>query len=97
MARNATRLLIEGRVQGVGYRWWTVEAALRLGLDGWVRNRADGSVEILAIGEPDDIARLAQACRAGPSGAVVRSVKDEAAQDDGSNGFGQRATSRNEN
>ena len=92
MARGAARLVIEGRVQGVGYRWWVVETARLIGLDGWVRNRADGSVEVLAIGEGDDLGRLAQACGAGPAGAVVVSVMVEAAEDDGSVGFEQRAT-----
>ena len=92
MARTASRLVIEGRVQGVGYRWWVVEAAQSLGLGGWVRNRADGSVEVLAIGEADDIGRLLAACSAGPSGASVQSVRTEAAEDDGSVGFEQRTT-----
>ena len=92
MARSAARLVIEGHVQGVGYRWWAVDAARRLGLDGWVRNRGDGSVEVLAIGELGDIRRLSAACSAGPPGASVRSVKSEAAEDDGSEGFEQRPT-----
>jgi acylphosphatase len=92
MARGAVRLVIEGRVQGVGYRWWVVETARGMGLDGWVRNRADGSVEVLAMGEGDDLGRLARACGGGPSGAVVVSVMVEAAEDDGSVGFEQRAT-----
>ena len=93
MTRNAARLLVEGRVQGVGYRWWTVETAGGLGLDGWVRNRADGSVEILAIGEAAAIEQLLQACGGGPLGASVRAVKVEAAEDDGTVGFQQRASS----
>lgn len=92
MARHAARLVIEGRVQGVGFRWWVVEAASGLGLDGWVRNRADGSVEALAIGEAGEIERLISACREGPSSALVQSVRAEPAQDDGSAGFEQRAT-----
>jgi acylphosphatase len=93
MTRGAARLLVEGRVQGVGYRWWAVETARGLGLDGWVRNRADGSVEILAIGEAAAIERLSTACGGGPPGASVRAVKLEAAEDDGSIGFEQRASS----
>jgi acylphosphatase len=93
MTRSAVRLLVEGRVQGVGYRWWAVETARRLGLDGWVRNRADGSVEILAIGEAAAIEQLLRACRAGPPGASVRGVRSEAAEDDGAVGFEQRASS----
>jgi acylphosphatase len=92
MARSAARLLVEGRVQGVGYRWWAVETARALGLDGWVRNRADGSVEILAMGEAVEIERLLQACRSGPPGGSVCAVRREAAEDDGSVGFQQRAT-----
>jgi acylphosphatase len=93
MTGNAARLLIEGRVQGVGYRWWAVETARGLGLDGWVRNRADGSVEILAIGEAAKIERLSKACGDGPPGASVRAVRVEAAENDGSLGFEQRASS----
>ncbi len=92
MARGAARLLVEGHVQGVGYRWWAVETAGRLGLDGWVRNRADGSVEILAIGEAAAIEQLLRACGGGPPGAAVRAVRFEAAEDDGSAGFEQRAS-----
>jgi len=93
MTRTAARLVIEGRVQGVGYRWWAVEAARRLGLDGWVRNRGDGSVEILAIGDEVAIEGLSQAFGVGPRGASVRAVRVEAADDDGSVGFEQRASS----
>jgi acylphosphatase len=92
MPRQAWRLLVEGRVQGVGYRWWTMQRAQRLGLDGWVRNLADGSVEILAIGPDEAVGRLAEACRSGPSSAAVTSVERTPAADDGSQGFGERAT-----
>jgi acylphosphatase len=92
MTRSAARLLVEGRVQGVGYRWWTVQAARALGLSGWVRNRRDGSVEILAIGDEDAIGQLAQACRTGPPAAEVRSVERRAGADDGSADFAPRET-----
>jgi acylphosphatase len=92
MPRRAASLRVEGRVQGVGYRWWAVQTARRLGLEGWVRNRADGSVEILAIGEAEALEEFAAACRGGSSGAVVASVTATPAEDDGSVGFEQRAT-----
>jgi acylphosphatase len=92
MTRNTVSLRIEGRVQGVGYRWWTAETARRLGLEGWVRNRADGSVEILAMGERAAIQDLARACGDGPPGASVLTVKVEPAEDDGSVGFEPRGT-----
>jgi acylphosphatase len=92
MAREAFRLIVEGRVQGVGYRWWAVRTARELGLAGWTRNRADGSVEILAIGARAAAERLAGACREGPSPASVTSVTLSQGQDDGSVGFEQRET-----
>lgn len=92
MSRHAERLIVEGRVQGVGYRWWTLGEARRLGLDGWVRNRRDGTVEILAVGPQDAIDALAQACRRGPSGAQVVAVSRSAAEDDGAAGFEERPT-----
>lgn len=92
MTRIAANLRIEGRVQGVGYRWWTVEEAQRLGLVGWARNRADGSVEILAIGADAAVAALEQACASGPPAARVTAVRRTSAKDDGSAGFRQRET-----
>ena len=92
MARVAVRFEIEGRVQGVGYRWWAVETARRLGVTGWVRNRRDGSVEILALGEPDALETLARACGEGPSGARVTIVRRVVGVDDGSEAFEQRPT-----
>ena len=92
MARTAARLVIEGRVQGVGYRWWTVMTARRLGLSGWVRNRADGSVEALAVGAAAAVDALAEACRQGPQSARVARVTRTAAEDDGADGFDERAT-----
>lgn len=92
MARRAETLRIEGRVQGVGYRWWAVQAATDLGLAGWVRNRHNGSVEILAIGEGASIDALQESCRQGPRAAVVLAVERYMADDDGSMGFEERPT-----
>jgi acylphosphatase len=92
MSRAAVRLLVEGRVQGVGFRWWVTAQAAGLGLDGWVRNLTDGRVEVLAIGHADAIERLADVCERGPAGAQVRLVARLPAEDDGSMGFEQKAT-----
>jgi acylphosphatase len=92
MTAVAAILRIEGRVQGVGYRWWTVDQAERLGLRGWTRNRQDGSVEILAIGEPAALDALQAACAEGPPAARVAAVRRSPAEDDGSEGFRQRRT-----
>ena len=92
MDRAAVRLIIRGRVQGVGYRWWATDTARGLGLDGWVRNRRDGSVELLAIGPEDAINDLSEACRRGPSGAAVSSVERAPADNDGGPGFQARPT-----
>lgn len=89
--RSAVRLLVSGRVQGVGFRYWTVGEAKRLGLAGWVRNRSDGTVEILAIGQADALSQLAQSCRHGPSHARVTAVARGAAPDDGSRDFRQKS------
>jgi acylphosphatase len=90
VARRAVRLTVEGRVQGVGFRWWTVGEARALGLDGWVRNLRDGRVEVLAIGEDRALDRLTAALAAGPPAARVASVQPEDADDDGSKGFEQK-------
>jgi acylphosphatase len=88
----AERLVIAGRVQGVWYRAWTVENATGLGLRGWVRNRADGTVEALLIGSRSAVDRMAERCREGPPKARVTDVERFPAADDGSRGFEQRRT-----
>jgi acylphosphatase len=74
MADGAVRLRVEGRVQGVGFRWYVREAARRLGLAGTVRNLPDGAVEIDAAGAADAISALERAAREGPPGAAVADV-----------------------
>ena len=71
------RLTIRGRVQGVGYRHWAMTAGLRLGITGWVRNRTDGSVEALIVGDDAAIGAMIDACRRGPTGARVDDVDIE--------------------
>ena len=71
------RLSITGRVQGVGYRDWTIRTAQRLGLTGWVRNRMDGSVEALVVGDDNAVGEMIEACRRGPRLAVVDAVDVE--------------------
>ena len=71
------RLAITGRVQGVGYRDWAVATGQRLGLSGWVRNRTDGSVEALVVGDDEAVGRMIEACRRGPTLARVDAVDVE--------------------
>jgi acylphosphatase len=92
MPRDAARLEIEGRVQGVGFRWWTVHQARALGLAGWVRNRRDGSVEAMAIGAAAALDQLERLCWQGPSAARVTSVRRFSGHDDGSQDFEEQAT-----
>jgi acylphosphatase len=92
MSEVAVRLRIEGRVQGVAYRAWTVDEASRRALRGWVRNRRDGSVEALLIGDADAVEEMVAACRRGPRLAAVDEVRREDAADDGSAGFRQLPT-----
>jgi acylphosphatase len=69
LSRGAYRVV--GRVQGVGFRWWTQRTACALGLGGWVRNEPDGSVVVHAVGTPGAIRRLEEALLKGPMGARV--------------------------
>jgi acylphosphatase len=88
----AVSVRIEGRVQGVWFRGWTVEEAGRRGLRGWVRNRSDGTVEALLVGPKTAVAAMVAACHRGPPAARVTAVRKTPAQDDGSEGFRQRPT-----
>lgn len=90
--RKAVRARITGRVQGVWYRGWTVEQATALDLSGWVRNRADGTVEALFAGPAGAVDAMLAVCREGPPAAVVRDVAVEPAEDPGAGPFEQRPT-----
>ena len=71
----AVEVLIRGRVQGVFFRGWTEEQAVRRGLSGWVRNNSDGTVSALFVGLRDAVDGMIEACREGPLAARVDAVE----------------------
>jgi acylphosphatase len=71
----ARRLIVRGRVQGVGFRYAAVDAALHHQVAGWVRNRSDGAVEALVQGDAESVAAMIQWCRRGPPAARVTDVE----------------------
>jgi acylphosphatase len=71
------QVTITGRVQGVGYRAWVEHRARAYGLEGWVRNRRDGSVEALFAGPAEVVSEMVISCRRGPSSAHVDAVREE--------------------
>lgn len=89
---RCVHVLVEGRVQGVWYRGWTVETAQALGLDGWVRNLSDGRVEAVFMGAGAAVDSMLAACRQGPPAARVTAVTVEEGAEHPGHGFQQRAT-----
>jgi acylphosphatase len=85
MSGAIRQVTIQGRVQGVGYRAWVEHQARVRHLDGWVRNRRDGSVEALFAGPADVVSNLIELCRGGPAPARVEAVQDEPANSDALN------------
>lgn len=86
-------IVVSGRVQGVGFRYATVDAACRIGVRGWVRNTRDGNVEIVAEGSRDSVGELLDWCHKGPALARVTAVDwSEAAPDEELQGFQVRPT-----
>jgi acylphosphatase len=75
------RVIIRGRVQGVGFRAWTEYTALQRGLNGWVRNRRDGAVEAVFVGEAIAVKAMLTDCHRGPAAARVDQVDEQ--RDDG--------------
>ncbi|MBW8726340.1 MAG: acylphosphatase [Inquilinus limosus] len=90
--RKALALRITGRVQGVGYRAWLAGQAEAAALDGWVRNRRDGSVEALLSGPAEAVDQVAAACRRGPRVALVDRVQMTEAEPPDHPGFAQGPT-----
>ena len=86
-ARVRRRAVIHGRVQGVWFRGATQQVAERRGVDGWVRNRKDGSVEAVFEGNPDDVAALVEFVRRGPPAARVERVEEHDEAPRGERGF----------
>ena len=82
MSDTIRHVRIRGRVQGVGYRYFVEREAQLRDLEGWVRNRRDGSVEAVFSGPPEAVAAMIASCRRGPSSARVEALQDEAADPD---------------
>jgi acylphosphatase len=77
---QARRFFVRGRVQGVGFRWFVEREAQILQIAGWVRNDPDGSVEVLAIGTPEQLADLRSRLQEGPRAARVDDVEESVAE-----------------
>lgn len=91
--RQVVGVTLRGRVQGVGMRAWIASAARARGLDGWVRNRRDGSVEAVFAGPPASVGAMIATCRDGPPSAEVTGLREETVTSpDPPKGFEQRAT-----
>jgi acylphosphatase len=89
----ALRLIIHGRVQGVGYRAWACREARLLGVRGWVRNRTDGTVELVAEGADGPLQEFALRCEHGPLAARVTSIDRFETDDRPETGFIERPSS----
>ncbi len=89
---RTVRLIVHGRVQGVGFRHFVANAARRIGLDGWVRNRLDGTVEVLARGSLPAVEELIAECHKGPPASIVGGVAVAEADEVPPQGFRQTET-----
>lgn len=87
---TSLRLRIEGSVQAVGYRYFAMGEARKLGIDGWIRNRSDGSVEALASGPTKAVEAFVAVCMRGPPGARVKNVDLHKAEPPAERGFHRR-------
>ena len=92
MSETSKKLRIHGLVQGVFYRGWSAETARALGVRGWVRNRRDGSVEMLLVGDETAVNRMIERCREGPMSAQVDRIDVEPTTEEAPAGFETRPT-----
>ena len=92
MTAKQVRVVISGRVQGVWFRGWTIQEASARGLDGWVRNRRDGSVEAVFSGEAANVEAMLEACWQGPERAMVKAVDQSAYEAPVAGGFSVKPT-----
>jgi acylphosphatase len=83
----ARRAVVSGRVQGVGFRFFASRAARELGVNGWVRNLPDGSVETFAEGPEEAVAGYLERLRQGPRGGRVTSLSEEESAPQGHDSF----------
>jgi len=81
-AKQARRYFVSGIVQGVGFRYFTLHAAQKLGLSGYTRNLSDGRVEVYAMGPAEQLVKLRSALERGPADASVSDVAEEGASED---------------
>lgn len=89
---TSLRLRIEGFVQAVGYRNFAIEQARALSLDGWIRNRSDGTVEALISGPTKDVEAFIAQCSRGPEGSKVKSIDLHKAEPPDEKGFHRRSS-----
>ena len=92
MTEVAKRLRLHGEVQGVFYRAWSAEQARGLALRGWVRNRRDGTVEMMVQGAEEAVRQFIERCREGPPAARVERIDVEEASEPAPAGFEKRPT-----
>ena len=87
MSDKAVHVIIAGRVQGVGFRYWLLREAEARGLSGWARNLPDGRVEGVFAGAAAEVDGMVSACWSGPTFAAVRAVEETASDETPSRGF----------
>ena len=68
-------LVISGKVQGVGFRYWIQNLAINNNISGWVKNRSSGDVEALIIGQEKEVQKLIKQCKIGPSSATIQNIQ----------------------